>query len=153
MTDKNTQLSQLTHVAESGEARMVDVSAKPETQRLARATGLIRMQPATLKAIAEKTDKLGGILRTLRKQGVRDPYLADVEVYHKAATWLVRHQEYFQANIGKQTLDVLVRGLQRALQLAQGESPWLQQRGSSVARGYRSTIDGSVQPFAVTFPV
>ena len=39
----------LSHVDESGAARMVDVSGKPETHRRARATGVIRMRPATLR--------------------------------------------------------------------------------------------------------
>ena len=40
-----------THLNESGEAQMVDVTGKDETRRRARATGRIRMQPETLAAI------------------------------------------------------------------------------------------------------
>ena len=40
--------SPLTHFDTQGQAHMVDVSAKAETHRIARATGTIRMQPATL---------------------------------------------------------------------------------------------------------
>lgn len=61
---------ELSHVAESGEARMVDVSGKPETQRVARATGLIRMQPATLKAIMNAEIKKGDVLGVARVAGV-----------------------------------------------------------------------------------
>ena len=64
MTDK------LTHVAESGEARMVDVSDKPDTNRLARATGSIRMQPATLDAILNAEVKKGDVLGVARIAGV-----------------------------------------------------------------------------------
>ncbi len=64
MTDK------LTHVAESGEARMVDVSAKPESQRVARAAGLIRMRPATLAAIMKAEVKKGDVLGVARIAGV-----------------------------------------------------------------------------------
>ena len=39
-----------------------------------------------------------------------------------------------------------------AQQLAQGEAPWYQRAGQAVVHGYRSRIDGSVQPYAVTFP-
>ena len=47
----------LTHVDADGAARMVDVTAKPETERMARATGPIRMRPETLAAIrAKQTD-------------------------------------------------------------------------------------------------
>jgi cyclic pyranopterin phosphate synthase len=60
MTDR------LTHVAESGEARMVDVSAKSETKRVARATGVIRMQAETLTAIVTAQTKKGDVLGTAR---------------------------------------------------------------------------------------
>jgi cyclic pyranopterin phosphate synthase len=64
MTDK------LTHVAESGEARMVDVSGKPETRRVASATGLIRMRAATLAAIVNAEVKKGDVLGVARVAGV-----------------------------------------------------------------------------------
>jgi cyclic pyranopterin phosphate synthase len=60
----------LTHVAESGEARMVDVSPKAETERMARATGLIRMKPETLAAIVGAQVKKGDVLGVARVAGV-----------------------------------------------------------------------------------
>jgi cyclic pyranopterin monophosphate synthase len=60
----------LTHVAESGEARMVDVSAKAETRRVARAGGMIRMRAATLAAILNAQVKKGDVLGTARIAGV-----------------------------------------------------------------------------------
>lgn len=54
---------ELTHFDAQGQAHMVDVSAKAETHRVARATGSIRMEPATLAMIlagqAGKGDVLG----------------------------------------------------------------------------------------------
>jgi len=64
MTDR------LSHVADSGEARMVDVSSKDETRRLARATGLIRMKPETLAAIVSAQVKKGDVLGTARVAAV-----------------------------------------------------------------------------------
>src|SRR5438874_10988836 len=107
---------------------------------------------AVRKDIAARTRKLGQILDALRRQGVRDPYLAEVEIFHKAATWIVRHAEFYHKDAGSWTLAILDRGLLRAKQLAQGEAPWLQQTGHAVARAYRSRVDGSVHPYAVTFP-
>src|SRR5947207_2208974 len=49
----------------------------------------------TLAAIAERTARLGNGLTTLQRQGVRDPVLADIEVYHKAAEWTSRHNEFY----------------------------------------------------------
>jgi len=60
----------LSHVADSGEARMVDVSSKDETRRLARATGLIRMKPETLAAIVSAQVKKGDVLGTARVAAV-----------------------------------------------------------------------------------
>jgi cyclic pyranopterin phosphate synthase len=61
---------ELSHVSPSGEARMVDVSGKPETVRVARAQGVIRMQPATLDAIVGAQLKKGDVLGVARLAGV-----------------------------------------------------------------------------------
>jgi predicted esterase len=106
----------------------------------------------TMKLIAEKATRLGQLIGALRKQGLRDPLLADVEIYHQAAEAIVQHREFFDKDSGTATLTVLDRGLLRARLLAQGEAPWTGAVGQAVARGYRSRIDGSVQPFAVTYP-
>jgi pimeloyl-ACP methyl ester carboxylesterase len=107
---------------------------------------------ATLKSIVDKTEKLNKALVSLRRQGVKEPLFADVDIYHKAAVWIVRHHEFYQKDAGAWTLDVLDRGLLRAHQLAQGETPWLHQTGHDVVRAYHSRVDGSVQPFAVCLP-
>jgi len=65
-----TERGKLTHVSESGEARMVDVSSKPETERMARATGSIRMRPETLSAIMKAEVKKGDVLGVARIAGV-----------------------------------------------------------------------------------
>ena len=60
----------LTHVGEDGEARMVDVSAKAVTARVARAGGAIRMHPETLSAIREDGVAKGDVLGVARVAGV-----------------------------------------------------------------------------------
>lgn len=60
----------LTHIAASGEARMVDVSAKPPTTRLAVAEGRIVMAPATLDMILAGDAKKGDVLGVARIAGV-----------------------------------------------------------------------------------
>jgi cyclic pyranopterin phosphate synthase len=60
----------LTHVREDGEARMVDVSAKSDTERMARAVGCIRMQPKTLDAIRTNSLKKGDVLAVARVAGL-----------------------------------------------------------------------------------
>ena len=58
--------SPLTHFDPQGQAHMVDVSAKAETHRVARATGVIRMQPATLRLVAEGRAAKGDVLGIAR---------------------------------------------------------------------------------------
>jgi cyclic pyranopterin monophosphate synthase len=58
--------STLTHFDAHGQAHMVDVSAKNETHRIARATGTIRMQPGTLALIASGTAKKGDVIGVAR---------------------------------------------------------------------------------------
>jgi len=60
----------LSHVAPDGSARMVDVSGKPDTSRMARATGAIRMSPAALEAIVRNTVKKGDVLGVARVAGI-----------------------------------------------------------------------------------
>jgi cyclic pyranopterin phosphate synthase len=56
----------LTHFDAAGQAHMVDVGTKAETARVARAEGLIRMQPATWQLIARGGAKKGDVLGIAR---------------------------------------------------------------------------------------
>ena len=58
--------SPLTHFDAQGQAHMVDVSAKAETHRVARATGTIRMQPATFALVASGQAKKGDVIGVAR---------------------------------------------------------------------------------------
>jgi cyclic pyranopterin phosphate synthase len=60
----------LTHVAGDGTARMVDVSGKPDSVRMARATGWISMGRATHDAIAANAVKKGDVLSVARLAGI-----------------------------------------------------------------------------------
>ena len=60
----------LSHVGKDGEARMVDVSSKAETDRMARAEGTIRMRPETLEAILANNLAKGDVLAVARVAGV-----------------------------------------------------------------------------------
>ena len=60
----------LTHIGTSGEARMVDVSAKPATERIAVAEGLVIMTKATLDLIVSGNAKKGDVLGTARIAGI-----------------------------------------------------------------------------------
>ena len=60
----------LTHFDENGQARMVDVSAKAETQRLAVAEGTVTMAPATLALVREGRVGKGDALGIARVAGI-----------------------------------------------------------------------------------
>jgi cyclic pyranopterin phosphate synthase len=60
----------LTHLTAEGDARMVDVSAKPETSREAVARAVLRMTPATLAAIRAGNAPKGDVLGVARVAGI-----------------------------------------------------------------------------------
>ena len=63
-------MSGLSHIAPDGRARMVDVGAKPETERSAEAFGEVRMKAATLDAILSGDSPKGEVLRTAELAGI-----------------------------------------------------------------------------------
>ena len=63
-------MARFTHFDEDGKARMVDVSAKAETDRVAVATGAVLMAPATLKLIMEGGAKKGDVLAVAQLAGI-----------------------------------------------------------------------------------
>jgi cyclic pyranopterin monophosphate synthase len=62
--------SALTHLSAGGEAHMVDVSAKPATEREALAAGRVVMQRATLDTVREGNAKKGDVLGAARIAGI-----------------------------------------------------------------------------------
>jgi hypothetical protein len=106
---------------------------------------------ATLKQIEERTAKLKEAVAAVIKD-VPEIHRADLEVYLKAAEWIVRHNEWYTADSGKQTLAVIEQGIRRAESAKGGKTPWLEPKGRSVARGYRSSIDDSIQPYGIIYP-
>jgi len=63
-------MSRLTHLDDSGAARMVDVGGKPETARSATATGRIRMAPHALAAVRDGSGPKGDVLAAARIAGI-----------------------------------------------------------------------------------
>src|SRR5579871_5266121 len=63
-------MAELTHFDEAGASRMVDISGKEEGLRSARASGLIRMDPATLKLILDRGLAKGDVLEVARLAGI-----------------------------------------------------------------------------------
>ncbi len=63
-------MSELSHFDPQGASRMVDVGGKPATPRLARASGLVRMQAATLAMIRDRQLSKGDVLEVARLAGI-----------------------------------------------------------------------------------
>lgn len=80
--------------------------------------------------------------------------LPDVQIHEKAVRWALDYNEIYDGKGGKPAASVkkvLAAGLERAKQLADGKTPWATQTGP-VLRGYKSKIDGSVQPYWLIVP-
>jgi cyclic pyranopterin monophosphate synthase len=60
----------LTHIGRGGDARMVDVSTKPATERVAVAAGFVRMSAATLGLVLSGNAKKGDVLGAARIAGI-----------------------------------------------------------------------------------
>jgi cyclic pyranopterin phosphate synthase len=65
-----TEQSQLTHLDERGSARMVDVGAKPDTERVAVARGEVTLSQETLDLIREGKTPKGDVLAVARVAGI-----------------------------------------------------------------------------------
>jgi cyclic pyranopterin phosphate synthase len=63
-------MSDLTHFDEAGNARMVDVSEKDATERVATAKGSVYMAPETLALIRDRGVKKGDVLTVAQLAGI-----------------------------------------------------------------------------------
>jgi cyclic pyranopterin phosphate synthase len=61
----------LSHISNRGDARMVDVSGKPATERVAIAEGRVIMAPKTLELVRKGDAKKGDVLGTARIAGIQ----------------------------------------------------------------------------------
>ena len=64
-------MSQLTHLDDSGAARMVDVGDKAVTERVAVAAASVSMQPQTMKLLEQGAHKKGDVLAVARIAGIQ----------------------------------------------------------------------------------
>jgi cyclic pyranopterin phosphate synthase len=66
-----SERDELSHVSEEGSVRMVDVGAKPESERLALARATVRMNPATAEALERGDAPKGDVLGAARFAGIQ----------------------------------------------------------------------------------
>lgn len=119
-----------------------------------------RMPPAGIEIPADKRAALTADAALLRQEidtlartapSAAHAWLPDVEVLHKAVDWALRYDEFFSAPQMAFAHKLLQEGHARAQALAAGKTPWREATGQ-VIRGYRSRLDGSVQPYGLVIP-
>ncbi len=136
-----------------GQAETASPTLAAETPRVP--TVGIEIPEDTRIALRERTDALGQAIDQLRDQLTETPpllrFLPDVQVYHKAVDWALRHSLFFKEGEFKTAEELLAEGTERAKQLANGKTPWTRQPGL-IVRGYISRLDGSVQPYGLVIP-
>ena len=104
------------------------------------------------QAVQAKLEQLEPLVRALKAKMGEVDLVADVEIHAKGARWILE----FPQDVTVQedvtfALKMLDRGIERAKQLQNGQSPWTTERGK-VALGFYSPLDGSVQPLLLTIP-
>ena len=113
--------------------------------------------PGVEVAAADRTEleaglkQLAGEIAKLKANPKFAAELPNVEIFHKSADWALRYDEFFDPKQVAVAKDHIAQGLARAAALAKGETPWNTANGL-VVRGYRSKIDGSVQPYGLLVP-
>src|SRR5260370_2715881 len=70
MTEHASPPTQLTHLDESGNIHMVDVTDRPETTREAIARARVRMEPRTVHLIDTNQDSTGSVLEVAKIAGL-----------------------------------------------------------------------------------
>ena len=77
--------------------------------------------------------------------------LPDVQIYHNAVRYALEDDIFYKENDFAAAQKLIEEGMERARLLREGQAPWNTATGL-VARGYRSRIDGSVQPYGLVVP-
>lgn len=96
--------------------------------------------------------ELGKLVESLRTRGgTTAALLPDVQIFHKAVDWALRYDEFLDVKQVAVARTLLAEGMTRAKSLGEGKSPWTEATGL-VVRGYRSKIDGSIQPYGLVVP-
>ncbi len=115
----------------------------------------IKVPDADRQVLTEGTERLGIEINELRKSLKGKPalldLLPDVQIYHNAVHYALANNEFFSPGEIAVAKKLLAQGLERAGQLAKGESPWTTATGL-IVRGYKSRIDDSVQPYGLVVP-
>ena len=126
----------------------------PPTTKQAPPPG-VTIPDADRKELEAATAALGREIEALRGSLKANPallaLLPDVQIFHKAADWALRYDEFMDAKQIASARRALAEGMERAKALKAGTAPWTAATGPQL-RGYVSKIDGSVQPYGLVVP-
>jgi dienelactone hydrolase len=109
-------------------------------ERAALVTGLATLERELAEAAVE-----------LAREPRQLALLPDAEVFHKAVAWSLADDTFYSPKEITLARRLIETGRERVAQLRAGRAPWLQAKGL-VVRGYRSKLDGSVQPYGLVVP-
>jgi dienelactone hydrolase len=109
--------------------------------------------PDETREIEKKLSDLSARIQGLRARKTDPALLADVDIYRKAAEYMLRFPEEFASQaFVTDTRAALDTGMARARELDAGSPSWPNRKGHLV-RAYVSRVDGSVQPYGLTIPL
>ncbi|MCA8991118.1 MAG: hypothetical protein KDA88_04025 [Planctomycetaceae bacterium] len=113
----------------------------------------IEIPAADREKLEAGLERLTGLINRLKlRRDARTPQLlTDVEIFHRAIQQALDFNELYNEREIKGAHEVLAEGISRAEALMKGETPWTTQTGL-VVRGYRSKLDGTVQPYGLVIP-
>ncbi len=103
---------------------------------------------AGVDALGRDVEGLGQVLKG--RPALLD-LVPDVAIFHNAVRYALTLNEVHDAKEVAAARDLLRQGRERASQLRAGLAPWADATGL-VVRGYRSRVDGSVQPYGLVVP-
>jgi hypothetical protein len=115
----------------------------------------IKIPEEIFKELKKGTVELGKEIDDLRKslakkQDLLD-LLPDVQIFYYAVYYALRYEEFHAEKEVEVARKLLAQGRDRAKSLRDGKAPWNTAVGP-VVRGYRSKIDGSIQPYGIIVP-
>ena len=102
-------------------------------------------------ALAEFTADMAKLPAELAGKPAMLELIPDVEIYHKAVRYALDFDEFYTPKEIAAAAGLVKQGRQRAAELRAGTPSWATATGL-VVRGYRSKIDGSVQPYGLVVP-
>lgn len=115
----------------------------------------ISIDPAVRQELEAGLKALEAQVKRLQEKASKDSftarYLPDVEIYSRGLRLALEEGTIYDVKELPQAKDVLAEGITRAAELESGKAPWSTRTGL-VVRGFRSRLDGTVQPYGVVVP-